>query len=264
MSIKPITLVIIVLLLVSQCTQKKGFPPGKWLDLSYELSSETLYWPTAEPFKLDTVSAGVTDNGYYYSAFNFCADEHGGTHIDAPIHFAENKNTVDQIPLSQLIGAAVKIDVSKKVQANRNYQIEIDDVIAWESENGQIPEGCIILFYTGISKHWPNALKYLGTEKRGAAGVAELSFPGLRVEAAEWLIKNRKIKAVGIDTASIDYGQSKNFETHVKLLGENIPALENVANLVKVPTKGAHIVALPIKIKGGSGGPVRIIAFLEE
>ncbi|MEW6126825.1 MAG: cyclase family protein [Acidobacteriota bacterium] len=250
--------------LITGCAKRNSFPTGQWLDLSYDLSAETIYWPTAEPFKLDTVAAGVTEKGYYYSAYQFCAAEHGGTHIDAPIHFAEGRKTVDQLPLTQLIGAAIKIDVSQPTNANRDYQISVEDFTAWEARNGKIPDGSIVLLQTGYGQYWPDRVKYLGTATRGAEGVAQLHFPGLHPEAATWLVTNRKISAIGIDTASIDYGQSQTFASHVTLMGHNIPAFENVANLDKVPALGAQIIALPIKIKGGSGGPLRIIAFLPD
>lgn len=245
-----------------QNAKQTGFPEGQWIDLSYDLSSETIYWPTAEPFKRETVAEGFTEKGYYYSAYNFCAAEHGGTHIDAPIHFAEGRKSVDEIPLSQLIAPAIKIDVSNKASANRDYRITVEDITSWESENGQIPDGSIVLLETGFGRHWPDRVKYLGTDKRGPEGVAELHFPGLHQDAARWLVENRKISAVGLDTASIDYGQTQTFDSHVILMTHNIPAFENVANIEQVPKSGAQIVALPIKIKRGSGGPLRIVAFV--
>jgi len=250
--------------LVAGCAKPGGYPPGQWLDLTHDYSSETVYWPTAEPFKLGTVTAGMTKKGYYYSAYEFCAAEHGGTHIDAPIHFAQGGKTVDEIPLTQLIAPAVKVDVSEQAIANRDYQIGVEDFNAWESRHGKIPDGSIVLLQTGYGRYWPNRVQYLGTDKRGAEGVAELHFPGLQPAAAEWLVKNRKISAVGIDTASIDYGRSQMFGSHVMLMGHNVPAFENIANLDKVPTVGMQIVALPMKIKGGSGGPLRIVAFVPD
>lgn len=235
---------------------------GQWVDLSYSLSAETIYWPTAEPFKLDTVAAGRTEKGYYYSAYQFCAAEHGGTHIDAPIHFAEGRQTVDEIPLAQLIAPAVKIDVSAKASADRDYQVRVEDFTAWEAQHGRLADGTIVLLHTGFGAHWPDRVKYLGTDKRGAEGVAELHFPGLHPEAARWLVTNRRIAAIGIDTASIDYGQSTTFDSHVTLMGENIPAFENVANLQSLPAVGAQVIALPMKIKGGSGAPLRIVALV--
>jgi kynurenine formamidase len=156
----------------------------------------------------------------------------------------------------------VKIDVSAKAAANRDYQISVEDLTNWEKANGQIPDSSIVLLQTGHGKFWGDKKNYLGTDRTGQAAVAELHFPGLAPEAARWIVQNRKIKAIGIDTASIDYGQSTAFESHVALMSENIPAFENVANLDKIPVKGAQVIALPMKIKGGSGAPLRIVAFI--
>ena len=250
-----------------QSTQMKNqqqidFSNGKWIDLSHDFSSETIYWVTAKPFERETVAEGKTDQGFYYSAYNFSAAEHGGTHIDAPIHFAEGRKTVDEIPLEQLIAPAVKIDVSQKAAGNRDYQVSVEDLTNWETNNGQIPDSAILLLQTGHGKFWGDKKNYLGTDRTGQEAVAELHFPGLAPEAAEWIVKNHKIKAIGIDTASIDYGQSQTFGSHVVLMSENIPAFENVANLDKIPVKGANVIALPMKIKGGSGAPLRIIALI--
>lgn len=257
-------LVVISALFTMSCNQTTGgFPKGQWIDLSHDFSEETIFWVTAEPFKRTTVAEGKTDNGYYYSAYNYSAAEHGGTHIDAPVHFAEGKKTVDQIELDQLIAPGVKIDVSTKA-ADRDYQITADDIRNWETENGKIPEWCIVLFQTGFAAKWPNKKEYLGTDQRGEAAVKDLHFPGLHPDAAKWLVENRKIHAVGIDTASIDHGQSTSFGSHVALMTNNIPAFENVANLDRLPAKGFHVIALPMKIKGGSGAPLRVSAFVPQ
>jgi kynurenine formamidase len=264
MTAKTAFCIALACLITAGCSKPSptGFPAGEWLDLTYDLSTETIYWPTSDPFRLDTVFEGITDKGYYYSAYQFCAAEHGGTHIDAPIHFAAGRQSVDQLPLTQLIGPAIKVNVSKQALVNADYQVSVEDFTAWEKEHGQIPAGSIILIETGYGQHWPDRLKYLGTDKRGPEGVAALHFPGLAPEAANWLVKHRKIKAIGIDTASIDYGQSQTYDSHVTLMKQNIPAFENVANLEEVPVTGAHVIALPVKIKGGSGGPLRIVAFV--
>ncbi|MGD9561998.1 MAG: cyclase family protein [Pyrinomonadaceae bacterium] len=258
-----IFVLILTALLLSACAPKSGSMfDGQWIDLSHDFSDDTIYWVTAEPFKRTTVAEGPTDKGFYYSAYNFSGAEHGGTHIDAPVHFAEGKKTVDQIALDQLSGEGVKIDVSAKASADRDYEITVDDITAWEAANGKIPESSIILFQTGFASLWPDAKSYLGTDAKGPDAVKDLHFPGLHPGAAKWLVENRKFKAVGIDTASIDRGQSTMFGSHVALMTHDIPAFENVASLDKLPAKGFHIFALPMKIKGGSGGPVRIAAIV--
>ena len=241
---------------------QNSFPNGQLVDLTHNYSTETIYWPTEEGFKLEKEFDGMTEKGYYYSAKKFSAPEHGGTHMDAPIHFAKNGKTVDQIPLDQLFGQAIIVDVSKETLKNPDYQVSIQDFVNWESSFGKIPDSIIVLLYTGFGKYWPDRLKYLGTSKTGKEALIDLHFPGLHPEAAKWLIENRKIKAIGLDTQSIDYGQSKFFETHRILCANNIPFFENVANLEKISVSGFFVIALPMKIEGGSGAPLRLVAII--
>lgn len=238
---------------------------GHWVDLTYSFSESTLYWPNNKiTFDMDTLFCGHTPTGFYYSSYQFCTPEHGGTHLDAPVHFAENKLTTDQILLENLMGDAVIIDISKQALSNRDYLITIKDIEQWEQRNGTLEAFVIVLFRTGYGQFYPDAEKYFGTAARGENAVPLLHFPGLDPEAADWLVKNRKIKAVGLDTPSIDYGQSKEFRSHRILLGQNIPVFENVANLHLLPEKGAYVMAMPMKIKAGSGGPLRIAAWVKN
>jgi len=237
----------------------------KLIDLSHAYSDETVYWVTAKEFELDTVFKGETDKGFYYCANNFSTAEHGGTHIDAPIHFAEKGQTVDEIPLEKIIGPAIKIDVSSKTHNNPDYLIKIDDLLEWEnSERIKIPNGSIILLETGFSKYYPDKIKYMGTDERGEDAPKKLHFPGLSKKAAKWLVEQRDINAIGIDTPSIDYGQSEYFESHVILLSQNIPVFENLTNLNQLPSIRFEIIALPMKIKEGSGAPLRIVAIIDN
>lgn len=239
------------------------FANGRWIDLTHDFSTNTLYWPTAKPFTLEVEFHAHTDKGYFFAANRYAASEHGGTHIDAPIHFAEHGQSLDQLSLDQLTGPAIVVDVSAKAAGNADYQIGVNDLKAWEAKHGRIPKGSIVLFHTGYARHWPEAKKYLGTDERGPGAVAKLHFPGLHPDAARWLVAERPIKAVGLDTASIDYGQSTLFESHCVLFAKNIPAFENVAGLDQLPATGAYVVALPMKIKDGSGGPLRIVAWVK-
>ena len=252
----------IVVLSISFVSAADNFTKGRWIDLTHEFSEETIYWPTSEPFKKTTVFNGITNAGFYYSAHKFSTSEHGGTHVDAPIHFSENRNTVDQIPLEQLIGSGVVIRITEKAERNRNYQLSVQDILDWEKNNGIIPKNSILLIDTGSSKLWPNKKAYMGTDERGPEAIQKLKFPGIHPDAAKFLISKRKIKAVGLDTPSMDFGGSKLFKTHQLLFKNNIPGFENVADLDQLPLKGFTIFALPMKIKGGSGGPLRIVAFV--
>ena len=237
----------------------------RMVDLSHEYSEETVYWVTAKEFVLDTVFAGQTEKGYYYTANNFSTAEHGGTHLDAPIHFAQGRQTVEKVPLENLLGRGIKIDVSEKCLDDPDYLISVEDRKKWEEEHaGEIPDQSLVLLHTGHSRHYRNPLKYLGTDQRGEDAVKLLHFPGLSPEAAQWIVDNRSIKAIGLDTPSIDYGQSQYFKSHVILLSENIPVFENLNNLDQLPDTGFQVIALPMKIKGGSGAPLRIIALMDQ
>ncbi len=259
---KKFMLIILGLCLLS-CTPKGQFPSGKIIDLSYTYDSTTIYWPTEIGFRFEKGFEGVTPAGYFYTANRFWTPEHGGTHVDAPIHFFQGGNTVDKIPVEQLIGNGIIIDVSEKCAANRDYQVQADDFLAWEKKNGKIPDGTIVLLRTGFGKYWPDRVKYMGTKERGDSAVPKLHFPGLHPDAARWVVNDRSIKAIGLDTPSIDYGQSTRFESHVTLYAKNVPAFENVANLDQLPEKGFTLIALPMKIGGGSGGPLRIVAIVD-
>ena len=238
--------------------------PPRYVDLTHDLASDSIFWPTGETFRLTTMADGMTEKGYYYASNSYSGNEHGGTHIDAPVHFAQGRWTVDQIPLDRLIGGAVVVDVSAACAANADYQVTQADFEAWERTHGAIEPGTIVLIRTDFAKRWPDARAYLGTDERGDAAVAKLHFPGLHPDAARWLAETRQIKSVGLDTASIDYGQSTLFESHRRLYERNIPAFENLTGLGVLPPRGATVYALPIKIKGGSGGPLRAVAVIPQ
>ena len=233
---------------------------GQWIDLTYTYSEETIFWPTAAGFRLDEVAYGEAEAGYFYSSYNISTAEHGGTHLDAPVHFSRGGMSAEQIPLDRLIAPAVVVDVSAR--ATPDYRIDVADLEGWERAHGRIPDGTILLLRTGWGERWPDRLRYLGTERTGEEAIPELHFPGIHPDAARWITDQRSVAAVGIDTPSIDYGQSSGFEAHVIIYGANIPGFENVANLDQVPEEGAFVVALPMKVAGGSGGPLRIVAFV--
>jgi kynurenine formamidase len=253
--------ILTVLFSCSSSKEQLVIDENNWIDLTYSFDSTTLYWPNnPNGFEHHVDSKGITPLGYFYSSYSVCAPEHGGTHLDAPIHFAEGKQTVDELPINRLCGKGVMIDVSKKALKERDFLITIADIENWEKENGIISDSTIVLFKTGYGQYYPNREKYFGTALRGLEAIPLLHFPGLDPKAAKWLIDKRKVKAVGLDTPSLDFGQSKDFQTHRILMGEDCPGFENVANLDKLPSKGIYIMALPMKIGAGSGAPLRIVA----
>jgi len=234
--------------------------PVKIIDLTYSFGPDTIYWPTAEGFKLERVSFGMTPQGYWYAANNMCLAEHGGTHMDAPLHFAENKRSAAEVPPSSCIGPAAVIDVRAQAATDRDYRLSVEDIKNWEHNNGPLPKGAIVVMQSGWGAYWTDKVHYLGTDKHG--DVANLHFPGFSKEAAEFLVKERDIAAIAVDTASMDCGQSTDFMVHRTINGANKPGFENLANVDRLPARGATLIALPMKITGGSGGPARIVAVL--
>ena len=218
---------------------------GKFIDLTWSFDEQSVYWPTNIPFKHETVFDGINDKGYYYSSFKYSAEEHGGTHFDSPMHFAEGGNSIEKVPVEQLTGEGVVVDVTPKAAADRDYQVMTSDFEAWEKTNGRIPDGAIVLINTGFGKFYPDKLTYTGTVLTGKEGVENLHFPGLHPDAAKWLATERKIKGVGLDTPSIDFGQSKEFLTHRMLFSHNLTAYENVAHLDELPPRGIWVLPYP-------------------
>ena len=231
------------------------------VDLSYVFDETTVYWPTSPShFELRQLHAGPTDAGFYYTANSFCTPEHGGTHLDAPIHFAEGAWAADQIPVRRLVGPGVVIRVREQAAADPDYRLSIGDVEAWEAEHGPVPEGAIVLLDTGWASRWPDRLRYLGDDTPGDA--SNLHFPSFGAEAAQLLVEGRSVAVLGVDTASIDHGPSRDFPVHQLAGAANVPGLENLTNLDQLPERGFWVIALPMKIGGGSGGPVRAIALV--
>lgn len=235
---------------------------GRWVDLTHSFDTATIYWPTEKGFDFQPGANGPTPKGYYYAANRFTTAEHGGTHLDAPRHFSATGQTSDTIAVERLVGEAVVIDVTKPCAMDAVYEITADDLVAWETAHGRPLADVLVLLRTGWGAKWGDRTSYLGTDATGPAAVAKLRFPGLAPEAAKWLVEHRRIKAIGIDTASIDHGPSTHFGAHVALCGGNVPIFENVARLDVLPEQGAFVAALPMKIAGGSGGPLRIVARL--
>ena len=235
---------------------------GPALDLTHPFDASTIYWPTEEGFVLERGAEGRTEAGYWYAAHRMRLAEHGGTHLDAPSHFHEGGSPTERVPLDRLVAPAVVVDVREACARSADYAVSVADLERFEAAHGRIPDGAALLFATGFGARWPDRTRYLGTDERGAGAVAKLHFPGLAPAAARWLVASRRIAAVGLDTASIDPGQSKLFETHQILFAAEIPAFENLAHVDRLPPTGATLIALPMKIAGGSGGPLRAIAIL--
>ena len=251
---------------LTACAHAGGSVPieaHRMVDLTHAFSERTLYWPTATSgFTLDRQSYGHTAGGWFYASNAFCAPEHGGTHLDAPIHFFEGRQTADQVPLDRMIAPAVVIDVRDRTASDADYRLTVEDVEAWERRHGRIAAGTIVLLNTGWSTRWPDRRRYFGDDTPGDA--SRLHFPSYGEDAARLLVAERRVAALGVDAASIDYGQSSDFRVHRVAAEANVPGLENLTNLDQLPPRGATVIALPMKIEGGSGGPARAIALVRR
>ena len=231
------------------------------VDLSHAFNSDTLYWPTSPSrFEKEQLAFGPTEGGGFYAAFSVCTPEHGGTHLDAPLHFAAVGMATDQIPLERLMAQAIVIDVSAQVGADHNYRLSVRDVLEFENRHGPVEPGSIVLLRTGWSQYWPDAKAYLGDDTPGDA--SKLQFPSYGAEAAQLLVEDRQVALLGVDTASIDYGRSKDLPVHRIVAAHNVSGLENLTALDQLPATEFVIIALPMKIEGGSGGPVRVVALV--
>ena len=231
------------------------------VDLSHSYSAATLYWPTSpSAFELKPLHVGLTPGGFFYSAYRFATPEHGGTHLDAPVHFDSTGAPVDRVPLDRLVGSAVVIDVTAKAAADPDYRLSVADLEAFEAAHGAIAPGSIVLLRTGWSARWGDRKAYFGDDTPNDA--TKLHFPGYGVDAARLLVEQRNVAALGIDSPSVDYGPSQDFQVHRVGAPRGVPNFENLTGLDRLPATGATVFALPMKIEGGSGAPLRALALV--
>ena len=254
-------LVLLLALPAAAAGQAVDLARYRLVDLTHAFGPSTLFWPTATTgFTHEQLSYGPTPGGWFYSSYAYAAPEHGGTHLDAPIHFNKDGITSDRIPMEQFIGPAVVIDVSSQAAKDPDYRLTRADVTGWETDHGRIPRGAIVVLRTGWAARWPDARRYLGDDTPGDA--SRLHFPSFGEDAARLLVTERQVAALGADVASIDYGASKDFIVHQIAAAAGVLGLENLADLGALPPTGATIIALPMKIEDGSGGPLRAIALV--
>jgi kynurenine formamidase len=225
------------------------------LDLSYAINDKLVPWPGDDRWFEAKVNATVEKDGYFTRSFWML--EHYGTHLDAPIHFPPGKLTVEQIPAKQLLGPAVVLDVRAEAAQNADYLLAPSRVDDWEKKNGRIPAASIVLLRTGWSSRWPDVQRYRNQDAHGT-----MHFPGFSADAVKILI-DRRVSGLGCDTLSADYGASSDFPVHHLALGAGLYQLENLSDLSEVPEAGAFLIVAPIKLEGGSGGPVRVFAIVE-
>jgi len=244
---------------------KKSASPQAWLrgvsdgstrvvDMTYALNAQLPAWPGDGRAFEAKVEATPEKDGYF--ARSFWTLEHYGTHMDAPAHFPPGKEFLDQIPVTHLFAPAVVLDVREEAAKDRDYRLRVMRVEKWEALHGRVPTGAVVLLRTGWASRWPDQARYRNMDSAGV-----MHFPGFSVEAARLLIERGAV-ALGIDTLSIDYGPSKDFEVHRVTLPAGLYQLENLANMDQLPEAGAFLISAPIKLEGGSGGPVRVFAIL--
>jgi kynurenine formamidase len=229
----------------------------KLVDLTHTLDHDSPYWPEEAPGSPFHTSVATT----YQKNGNFTRDlsmpEHFGTHMDAPVHFCPGGACVDRIAVERLFAPAIVMDVSSSVMSNADYRVRAQDVEGWVGRHGAIPPGAVVFFQTGWAERWPSQEKYMNADIDGV-----LHFPGLSLEAAQYLLEQTRPVGIGIDTASVDYGPSTDCPVHHLTMGAGIYHLENVANLDQLPATGSSVIALPLKLGGGSGAPARVIALI--
>ena len=254
----PIGAGIILLAVVTVWCDRAG--AQRLLDLTYAFNETTQVWPSNPPFHRDSMVRGGNTTEAWYATGQVALSEHAGTHMDAPVHFAQGEAGIDGIPLERLMGPAAVIDVRTSVAAERDYRMSLEDIQRWEARHGTIPAGAIVMMLTGWGAYWTNRERYFGTTTPELP--ATLHFPGFSKEVAEFLVAERHIHGIGIDTPSIDYGPSQDFVVHRIISSAGLYGLENVAQLEEVPPSGGSLMAFPMKIADGTGAPVRIVAIL--
>jgi kynurenine formamidase len=236
-------------------SRTRAIPAGRIVDMTYAINGNLPSWPGDErTFEAQVVATPAKD-GYF--ARSFWTLEHYGTHMDAPSHFL-GKTTLDQIEVSHFFGPAVVIDVRDEAAKDADYRLTTDRLAKWEAAHGRIQPGSIALLRTGWASRWPNQARYRNQDSNGV-----MHFPGFSVESAR-LLMARGAVGLGIDTLSIDYGASANFEVHHVVLPAGLYNLENLAHLDQLPATGAFLIAAPIKLEGGSGGPCRVFAIVPD
>lgn len=228
------------------------------IDLTHEQGPSTIYWPGNPEYNFTIISRGLSNGGYWYESNKFQTAEHGGTHVDAPAHFAEGAQRQNEVSIQNLVGPGVIINVTNEAEENPDYRVTVDDVRRWEFRHSRIPDGAVVIMNSGWHKKYPNKTLVFGSQSPDEPST--FHFPGWHEDTANWLLKNRNIHVLGVDTPSTDYGRSTTFRVHVIIGSKNITGAENVANLDAISENGCIIYVSAIKLHDGSGSPARIFA----
>lgn len=229
-------------------------PPQRVIDLTHTIHRR---FPTFGGDPAVTMDQRSTYDVAGQNSFYVTLNEHAGTHIDAPFHFSQDGQTVDQIPISQLVCPLVVVDIRARARSNADTALTPDDLRNWRDEYGDFPEGCCVALYSGWEERLPSAKRFRNEDDYRAQ-----HYPGFHGEAAHWLMEETSAVGIAVDTLSIDIGASRSFDTHYAWLPTGRWGLECVANLGELPAKGATIVVGAPKWEGGSGGLTRVMAFV--
>lgn len=189
----------------------------------------------------------------------FTTGEHTGTHVDAPSHFVQGQKSVDALTLNQLSGPLSVIDLTRKSAADSNAVLTVEDISIAEQKHGAITANGFVVIRTGWGERWKDPVRYANADPKGV-----LHFPGVSVEAARFLLKQRQARGIGIDTLSCDPGNSTGFEEHHAVLGAGKVNLENLANLDQIPVRGAWLFAAGLPVRNGTGAPARVFALVPD
>jgi len=226
------------------------------LDLTHTVAEEVPNWDN-EPRTLKTRTTTTYERDGFYTR-EVTMSEHTATHMDAPAHVIPGTWTVDQIPPERLVRPLVVLDVSDRAANNPDYRISVEDLARWEEQHGTLPQQAVVLAYTGWEPRWKSAEQFRNADVHGT-----MHFPGYSEEAARFLVDARNIVGIGIDTLSVDPGNSKDYPVHKYCAEHGVYHLEAVANLAQAPAVGSTVVVTPMKLKNGSGAPTRILVLVK-
>jgi len=221
-------------------------------DLTHTLSPQTPVFPAFRPFRM-TERFTIGRDGFYANELTF--DEHTGTHMDGPIHFIASAMTVDRIPPDRLLAPLAVVSIKTRADKDPDSSVGVDDLLAWEKSHGRLPAGGFVAMYSGWDARVGESRRFLNADPKNV-----LHFPGFSGEAAAFLVKERDVVGVGVDTLSLDKGAAQKFEAHLAFLGAGKYGVELLANLGTLPASGATILVGAPKHARGSGGPVRVLA----
>jgi kynurenine formamidase len=222
-------------------------------DMTHELHPDFPTYFGDPQFSMET-PFNFSEHGFNLNVLT--VNEHTGTHIDAPLHFSADGQSVAEIPVSNLVVPLAIVDIREKADADADAQVTPDDLRAWISEHGPLPANCCVAMNSG----WD---RYVNDPKfRNVDGDGKMHFPGFHVEAVQMLMDEADAIAIAVDTLSLDYGASEDFATHYAWLPTNRWGLECIANLDALPATGATLVVGAPKHRGGSGGPARVFALV--